>query len=269
MANTFNIKNNCGQFLSCQACTGQSTTDLFDKDDASGRQRWTLVPVPNAANTYNIKVAGGRDASCGVFLSTGAGCSDNYVDLFTKDDGSGRQQWVLNKVSSSSTTSSASPSSTSSAAGPPLPTDGPAVTLNSSVFYTVTLAKGKVDGCNPLDIMFSNRGCDSPLHDLYFTDDGSKNQYWRFVPVAGTNNVFNILSCTFCAFTLFSLLRHRTVILMCSLYFPRFVLLPLSRIPSSLARRIFNLSDYLVPDSYSSTPRPHADLKLNSLPTLF
>ncbi|KAG7098133.1 hypothetical protein E1B28_000103 [Marasmius oreades] len=199
MTNTFNIKNNCGQFLSCQACSGTSTTDLFDKDDASGRQRWTLDPVPNTSNTYNIKVAGGRDETCGVFLSTGAGCNDNFVDLFTKDDGSGRQQWVLNRVGNSngssggSSTSSSSASPTSSA-GPPLPTDGPAVTLDSSVFYTVTLARGKANGCKPLNNMFSNQGCDSAVHDLWFQDGGFKYQYWRFVPVQGTNNVFNILS---------------------------------------------------------------------------
>ncbi|KAL0575629.1 hypothetical protein V5O48_006354 [Marasmius crinis-equi] len=196
MQNTFNIKNKCGQFLSCQACSGQTKTDLFDKDDGSGRQRWTLVPVSGQSNTYNIKVAGGRDASCGVFLSTGAACTDNFVDLFTKDDGSGRQQWVLNKVDGAQPPSSSSattpPASTTSAAS--LPTDGPAVTLDSSLFYTVSLAKGKQDGCNPLNNMFSNRGCDSPVHDLYFKDDGSKNQYWRFVPVSGSNNVFNIMA---------------------------------------------------------------------------
>lgn len=31
-------------------------------------------------------------------MSTGALCNDTYVDLWTTDDGSGRQRWVLNPV---------------------------------------------------------------------------------------------------------------------------------------------------------------------------
>lgn len=71
--------------------------------------------MQGASNTYTIRVAGGRDSSCGIFLSTGARCEDTYVDLFTKDDGSGkssdpllraiidkftigRQQWVLTPI---------------------------------------------------------------------------------------------------------------------------------------------------------------------------
>jgi hypothetical protein len=51
--------------------------------------RWILKPVAGVANTYNIIVAGGRDASCGTYLSTGSQCTDTYVDLYTSDDGSG------------------------------------------------------------------------------------------------------------------------------------------------------------------------------------
>ncbi|KAJ8078227.1 hypothetical protein PM082_000433 [Marasmius tenuissimus] len=196
MQNTFNIKNKCNQFLSCQACTGTARTDLFGSDDGSGRQRWTLVPVSGQANTYNIKVAGGREEKCGVFLSVSAKCEDNFVDLFLNDDGSGRQQWILNKVGDapvSISVSTAAPTSATSQA-PALPTNGPAVNLDSSLFHTVTLAKGKVDGCDPLNNMFSNQGCDKTVHDLFNKDDGSKNQYWRFVPVSGSNNIFNILT---------------------------------------------------------------------------
>ncbi|KAJ8090384.1 hypothetical protein PM082_018980 [Marasmius tenuissimus] len=96
--NTFNIITGCAQYLSSQDCGGKATTDLYTKDDGSGRQRWVLTPVQGASNTYTIRVAGGRDSSCGVFLSTGARCEDTYIDLFTKDDGSGRQQWVLTPV---------------------------------------------------------------------------------------------------------------------------------------------------------------------------
>ncbi|KAJ7481270.1 hypothetical protein B0H11DRAFT_2023319 [Mycena galericulata] len=97
--NTFNIISGCQQYLSCQSCGGDTITDLYGVDDGSGRQRWILTPVPGAPNnTYTIQVAGGRDASCGTFLSTGAQCGDTYVDLYTSDDGSGRQEWTLAPV---------------------------------------------------------------------------------------------------------------------------------------------------------------------------
>ncbi|KAF7323898.1 Ricin B-type lectin domain-containing protein [Mycena kentingensis (nom. inval.)] len=85
----------CQMYLSSQDCSGKTTTDLFGIDDGSGRQRWVLTPVSGIANTYTIRVAGGRDASCGTFLSTGSACADTFVDLFTSDDGSGRQRWTL------------------------------------------------------------------------------------------------------------------------------------------------------------------------------
>ncbi|KAJ6513379.1 hypothetical protein C8R45DRAFT_1068356 [Mycena sanguinolenta] len=99
LSNVFNIISGCQRYLSCQACGGATTTDLYGLDDGSGRQRWTLKPVAGVANTYNILVYGGRDASCGVYLSTGELCTDTYVDLWTGDDGSGRQQWTLTPVS--------------------------------------------------------------------------------------------------------------------------------------------------------------------------
>ncbi|KAF8206568.1 hypothetical protein K438DRAFT_481755 [Mycena galopus ATCC 62051] len=86
--NTFNIISGCQYYLSCQDCTGVTTTDLYTEDDGSGRQRWILEPVAGVANTYNMIVAGGRDASCGTYLSTGEECTDTYVNLWTSDDGS-------------------------------------------------------------------------------------------------------------------------------------------------------------------------------------
>ncbi|KAJ7903647.1 hypothetical protein B0H14DRAFT_3680528 [Mycena olivaceomarginata] len=98
LTNTFNIISGCQYYLSTQDCSGTTTTDLYTTDDGSGRQRWILKPVAGVANTYNIIVAGGRDASCGTYLSTGSQCTDTYVDLYTSDDGSGRQQWTLTPV---------------------------------------------------------------------------------------------------------------------------------------------------------------------------
>ncbi|KAJ7137103.1 hypothetical protein C8R44DRAFT_729019 [Mycena epipterygia] len=59
-------------YLGCQTCDGQNTTDLYTVDDGSGRQRSILAPVTGVTNTYTIKVAGDRDASCGTYLSTGS-----------------------------------------------------------------------------------------------------------------------------------------------------------------------------------------------------
>ncbi|KAJ7035032.1 hypothetical protein C8F04DRAFT_1099857 [Mycena alexandri] len=89
LTNTFNIISGCQYYLSCQDCTGVATTDLYTEDDGSGRQRWVLKPVAGVANTYNIIVAGGRDASCGTYLSTGSACTDTFVR---------RQQWTLTPV---------------------------------------------------------------------------------------------------------------------------------------------------------------------------
>jgi hypothetical protein len=71
--------------------------DLWDKDDGSGRQRWLFVPVKDSptCNTFNVKVSAGVSGSR-LFLScTGSG--DN-VDLWSEDDGSGRQRWQVQGI---------------------------------------------------------------------------------------------------------------------------------------------------------------------------
>lgn len=82
-------------FLSCTP--DGKTVDLYHKDDVSGRQRWELIPVLDAPtpNTYLIRVAGGMSSSR-VFLS----CTKDgkKVDLYGKDDGSGRQRWQLQEI---------------------------------------------------------------------------------------------------------------------------------------------------------------------------
>jgi hypothetical protein len=57
---------------------------------------WNMVPVSGKVNTYNIV---GKDNSCGrKFLSVGSGCNQTYVDLWNRDDNSGRQQWTIVQV---------------------------------------------------------------------------------------------------------------------------------------------------------------------------
>lgn len=78
------------RFLSC---TADGRVDLYDKDDGSGRQRWQFVgQKKNIPSYYQIKVVGGTNPNV-VFLSCTA--DGLKVDLYTKDDGSGRQRWQL------------------------------------------------------------------------------------------------------------------------------------------------------------------------------
>ncbi|KAF7306293.1 Ricin B-type lectin domain-containing protein [Mycena indigotica] len=86
-------RSGCYNVLSVAAC-GSAKVDLFGSDEGSGRQRFKFVPVDGLTNVYNIKVAGGRDG-CDTFLSSGQ-CGSNLVDLYSRDDGSGRQRWVVN-----------------------------------------------------------------------------------------------------------------------------------------------------------------------------
>lgn len=92
----FNIKVSGGNstdrvFLSCGG--DGVTVDLWNVDDGSGRQRWQFIPISsNIPSYYQIKVVGGVEGGR-VFLS----CSPDgtRVDLWTEDDGSGRQRWQL------------------------------------------------------------------------------------------------------------------------------------------------------------------------------
>jgi hypothetical protein len=63
---------------------------------------WQMRPVEGKKNTYNIIVSakrGERQNDCNrKFLSVGAGCGQTYVDLWSQDDKSGRQQWTIRKV---------------------------------------------------------------------------------------------------------------------------------------------------------------------------
>lgn len=103
----YNIQNaggrdGCNQYLSTTSSCNSNLVDMYDRDDGSGRQRWEIQPVPNKPNTYTIRIAGGRaglfsSLLCNNYLST-ASCGSNLVDLYSNDDGSGRQQWIFTKV---------------------------------------------------------------------------------------------------------------------------------------------------------------------------
>jgi len=62
---------------------------------------WKMVAVNGKANTYNVIVTEKRDSgnNCNrKFLSVNDGCGSTYVDLWMRDDNSGRQHWKIKKV---------------------------------------------------------------------------------------------------------------------------------------------------------------------------
>ncbi len=70
-----------------QACGGTNVPDLYARDDGSGRQRWSLVPVAGVPGQYNI-IANGRPGTCGSYLGLPA-CNpnNNGIQFVTGDDG--------------------------------------------------------------------------------------------------------------------------------------------------------------------------------------
>ena len=84
---------------------------------------------------YTFQIVTGRDISCGshMWMSAGQLCTDAYVDLWTSDDGSGRQRWVLDPV-----VLSQSPSDSSSFSGASFSTSVFA-TSSSSIPHSSTL----------------------------------------------------------------------------------------------------------------------------------
>lgn len=73
---------------------------LYDPKEIAANdntEKWTFQPVAGKVNTFNL-IANGRECPR-KYLSVGAGCFQTYVDLWTHDDASGRQQWTLERVS--------------------------------------------------------------------------------------------------------------------------------------------------------------------------
>jgi len=65
------------------------TFDLFV--DSLGRERWYLKKIPGEDNVFHIIISGGTNLD-NTFLSTN---TQGNPDLHDKDDGSGRQRWVI------------------------------------------------------------------------------------------------------------------------------------------------------------------------------
>lgn len=75
------------------SCTDDGTVvNLWNVDDASGRQKWQFTRVDGYDDVYNIKVVNGVNSSRKYLSAMPDGTS---VNLWTEDDGSGRQRWKL------------------------------------------------------------------------------------------------------------------------------------------------------------------------------
>jgi hypothetical protein len=87
-----------GSNRSMLSCTPSGGVDLWKEDDASGRQRWELKRIQGIeGNVFNILVQGGTDLGKKFLSCTSDG---QRVDLWEKDDGSGRQRWALTQAPS-------------------------------------------------------------------------------------------------------------------------------------------------------------------------
>lgn len=102
LSDVYNIQimsgiNNNRSYLSTNS--DGSSVDLWYLDDGSGRQRWKIIPVQNSSvsNTYLIQAYGGVSTNK-KFLSTSA--DGTKVDLWSEDDGSGRQRWNITNIGS-------------------------------------------------------------------------------------------------------------------------------------------------------------------------
>jgi hypothetical protein len=83
--NELTAENNCGN------------NDAFlDENMEFNRQHgWRAVPVAGKLNTFNLISNRNCDRK---FLSVAEWCGYAYVDLWNRDDNSGRQQWTFTKV---------------------------------------------------------------------------------------------------------------------------------------------------------------------------
>ena len=125
--------------------TTGSLTDLYDRDDKSGRQRWIIQLSPDG-QLYNILVENGITTGLSYLSTTTDG---SKVDLYSRDDGTGRQRWIIE----------------------PVP--------QSNNFHI------KIRGGVNNSRKYLSTTADGSKVDLYHIDDKSGRQLWQFIPLTG------------------------------------------------------------------------------------
>ena len=63
-------------------------------DAANGLQRWRITYLAGTNGLYTITLPCGH-AACNQYLSSSATCGTTVVDIYSQDDGSGRQEWQV------------------------------------------------------------------------------------------------------------------------------------------------------------------------------
>lgn len=101
-----NVVPECGRIISTGKVDGRTNlafrenncdnwSHLIAPNAANFQETFKFIAVEGKANTYNIV---SRRTGCPRnFLSVGAGCGQQYIDLWHRDDNSGRQQWKIEK----------------------------------------------------------------------------------------------------------------------------------------------------------------------------
>lgn len=72
---------------------GGSNVDLYSHDDGSNNQRWMLFPISNSSYYHVLNLGAYYAGQANCWLSVTA--DGTNVDLYTHDDGSGRQRWYF------------------------------------------------------------------------------------------------------------------------------------------------------------------------------
>lgn len=76
--------------------------DLYHEDDGTGRQQWFFKKIYNDLDLYNIQIEKGvQFCPTPQYLSVSE--DGEIIDVWEKDDGSGRQQWLITPVKNSPT----------------------------------------------------------------------------------------------------------------------------------------------------------------------
>ena len=112
---------------------------------------WQLIPVPDT-DCFNI-IDAGKPKICLRYLSASSTCSDRYMHLATRDDGSGLQRWRIKSYPGSPSPKSPSPLPQSPSPSPPATSRNPnVVVVSASGTQTGTVVFQPTPGASSCDV---------------------------------------------------------------------------------------------------------------------
>ena len=80
--------------LAGSSCANGNVVSTAATSSDAGLQVWQLTFIPGTAYLYDVTLPCERSA-CNQYLSCGGACGNTLVDIYSMDDGSGRQQWQV------------------------------------------------------------------------------------------------------------------------------------------------------------------------------